>query len=354
MTALLASPPPSLRRFLHERRDELNRRFHKLAQRYPKLDPDLVLLTLAEILPPLCSAAEGADEPSAIEGLLSSVYDLVLLHTGRDAFARHPGLSLLLRETLHNPAVRRLALLDPEQLPAELSNAVENLDKRGRDFASWLGDLAAQAKTPDELRLAGAVLAWRLGEARLRSAGLAALEVLGPDLWLTALGEQGEARAIADSLGREGWRSPIAEEPGEGYEIVARLGAFAGFGGAFDRPPELVITDADDVNDRHHFYVRVEQSIFRVEADRFGASIRPANPAHLGAVRPALQPTPKLSSKVAFGLSTSGVLLRDGVETKLPELEGATSYLGRERLVVVTLRDSHRIRVLVPRPASRG
>lgn len=349
--ALIPDASPALRGFLAERRDELNARFARAQQRFAKLDPEVALLQLAEILPPLAGDEQGAAR------LLSSVYDLVLLHVGRDALTRHPGLATLLRETARVPTMRKLLLADPDRLPAELSNAIENLGKAGAQFATELRLLAARADSPAALRLAGATLAWRLGEARLRATALAALDTLDPALWLAGLGiEAAPKRAIhvRDELRHEGWRRPTGEDlaltrgPAQ-YEVVARLGEFTGFGGAFDRPPELVVTDADDPNDRHHVHVRVEQTVFRVEADVFGASIRPANPATLGAVRPALSPARFGSTPSPFCLTTQGELVRDGVTTTIPELRHATGYLGRERLVVVALADSHRLRVLAPR-----
>lgn len=360
MTALLEELPPVLRSFLQDRCEELNRRFFRVARRYPKLDSDLVLLTLADVLPALCSDGSESQtqlQPQAqIDRFLSSVYDLILLHVARDALVRHPGLSVLLKETLRDPAVRNHALRAPDRLPAELSNAIENLDKQGVTFARALGSLARLADSTEALRTAGAVLAWRLGEPRLRKVALAALESLGAALWLAALGETTNtlsAEAIRSSLSEEGWRAPSMQPKSSAteYEIVARLGEFSGFGGQFDKPPELVVTDLDDVADRHHFHVRVEEAIFRVEADRFGASIRPAHLASLGTIRPALVPTKTRSTKLAFCLTTQGALVHNGHESTIPELQGATSYLGRDRLVVVTLQDSHHIRVLAPKLA---
>ncbi len=349
--ALIPDAPPALRAFLVERRDELNARFARAQQRFTKLDPEVALLQLAEILPPLAGEEQGAAR------LLSSVYDLVLLHVGRDALTRHPGLATLLRETARVSTMRKLLLADPDRLPAELSNAIENLGRQGARFAAELPGIAARAESPAALRTAGAVLAWRLGEARLRQTALAALDVHTPELWLAAVGiDASPKRAIQlrDELRHEGWRRPTGEDlaPTRGqtqYEVVARLGEFTGFGGAFDRPPELVVTDADDPNDRHHFHVRVDQTVFRIEADVFGASIRPANPATLGSVRPALSPARSGATPSPFCMTSQGDVVRDGVTTKIPELKQATGYLGRERLVVVALADSHRLRVLAPR-----
>lgn len=352
MTALLADPPPSLRTFLGGRRDELNLRFLRMAQRYPKLHPDLALLQLAEILP-----LHAGDEPAA-ERLLSTIYDLVLLHVARDAFSRQPALATLLRTTLADPPLRRLALEAPDRLPAELSNAIENLGSKATAFAAQLGSLAARASNVEAFSLAGAVLAWRLGESRLRKPALAALASLDPVLWLTALGEERSGRdamSVAAALRHEGWREPStpAGDVKDGYEVVARLGRFTGFGGIFEHPPELVVTDADDLDDRHHFHARVGETIFRIEADCYGASLRPAIPATLGAIRPALHPTKTKSKNASFTLTHAGALQRDGSETLIPEIAGATSFLGRDRLVIVTLKDSHAIRVLAPRASQR-
>jgi len=81
--------PPSLRSFLELRADELNQRFGRAKRRAPKLDAEVVLISCLELLPPL-----AGDEPAAAE-LLSSVYDLLLLHAARDSWALRPGISEL-------------------------------------------------------------------------------------------------------------------------------------------------------------------------------------------------------------------------------------------------------------------
>jgi len=123
--------------WLAARREELNQRFLAARRAHPRLEPAAALAALEAILPPL---AEGdADAP-----LLSAVYDLVLLHVGRDALAAQPGLSALLREAF--PPLRRLLAEEPRFLPAALSNAVERLGPDGEAFARrlpevgrWLG-----------------------------------------------------------------------------------------------------------------------------------------------------------------------------------------------------------------------
>jgi hypothetical protein len=343
--------------WLAGRRGELNQRFVRARRRFPKLAPDAVLALLADVLPPLAGPEAGSAE------LLSSVFDLVLLHVGRDALATSTGLALLLRDVF--PRARALLLARPASLPAQLSNAVENLGARGGELARALGRIAGRVARPEELLDAGALAAWRLGEARLRDAALAAGARLPPravlaalelddwppeaaalvvaalveDAWLrpevrfadaTLAGLVGAApERVAAIAGRlRGRGGELVSEPslinsaaaGElvsepslinsaapdpsAWPVVAQVGDFAGFGGPFRAPPLLV-----DGSTRHRLIARVGDEELRLDADVYGWVCRPSPPT---------------------GRPTTSRLLVD-------------------RALATTDRDSHRIRVHAPR-----
>jgi len=123
------------------------------------------------------------------------VFDLILLHAGRGLLSLGPSpMRVLLSETF--PLMRAQLLQRPLALPSELSNAVENLRAKGGEFARAIGTMAAQLQ-PDQIRDAGALLAWRLGEARLREQALSTASQLPNSVALVA-------------LGLEGWPAPTA------------------------------------------------------------------------------------------------------------------------------------------------
>lgn len=348
MSALL-NVSTALRDALAARRDELNLRFARARARQPKLDGDRVLIELADVLQRLDSGAPLSAD------LVTTIFDLVLLHTARDTLATRPGLRALFVTALADAAFRRLALARPTQLLPALSNAIENLGARGADFVDRLVAVSQLTDSVEALLAAGGVAAWSLGEPRLRAYAFAQAASLPSAVWLAAFGG-GEltAKDAVAALGHEGWRHPDPKRGGpwstsDGkYAVVARLGGYTGFGGPFEKPPKLVVTDADVAGDRHHFHVVSGEQLFRVDADLFGARIRPVNPAQVGTVRPALALAARRANGLAFQLLRDGTLDVDGKTHELPELGGATSYLGRERLVLVTLGDSYRVRVLAP------
>jgi hypothetical protein len=363
--------------WLAGRRAELNRRFERARRRFPGLDGDAVLDLLAELLPPL-----GGDEPGAAT-LLSSVYDLVLLHAGRDAFGARPGLGVLLRHTFRVPAMRTLLLARPGNLPAALSNAVESMGSRGVEFARQLGSLAPALNTPDALLGAGALVAWRLGEARLRASALEQGDRLPPRAVLLALElddwpVESAPLALA-SLRGDAWCSPrrrikeatLAALPGAAPEhvtalaghlatkganpaanwrLVARVGDFAGFGGSFEAPPLVA-----DAGGRHQLFARSGEQDFVIDADLFGWTCRPGTRDEQVEIR-----TPR---PVSHGRSLKRMLLGQGPglepdgsfaagerRVTLSALAGASSFTLRPALVAATRPDSYRIRIAVPEP----
>jgi hypothetical protein len=321
--------------WLAARRQDLNARFVRARKRHPRLQGDEVKATVAAVLPALVG-----DEPRA-DAFCETVYDLILLHAGRGSFATQPGLGILLREVF--PRLRPHLLARPSSLPQELSNAVENLGPRGADMARGLGALGALVSTPAELRDAGVVLAWRLGEARLRTAALAVAAKLPPSVVAAALGyadwpEAAIALAVA-ALSRDAWHAPEAHaqalvpDAGAALHAVARLGDFAGLGGSFEQPPVLLA-----FGNRHRFYVRSGSACFAIDADAFGQVCRPVADPGVPIATPGRD-----AAKLAARVPDSG---------ERSHLAGATSLVVFDGVVAATSADSHRVRVFAPRGAS--
>lgn len=341
----------ALREWLATHREPLNGRFHLARRRFPQLDADTVLALVRELMPPLPADSE----------LLSAVYDLVLLHAGRATLAADgtgsvPALGVLLRETF--PRIAPLLRDAPRSLPGALSNAVENLGRRGPEFARRLPAVAACLGKAGELLNAGVVLAWRLGDARCRTAALEIAARLPPTAVLTALDLAGWPDAAAPlavgALAADGWRDPATlltektlaaattpkrisalieslKTPPHGgpedWTPVGRVGDFAGFGGPFGQPPLLLQTESTT---RHRFWARSGDIIHRVDADVYGWSCRP---------------DPSADFPVAKSVHGKG----RGKKTVKPALQlTATSIVQRDDLLLFTVADSFRVRVLAP------
>lgn len=369
------------RDWLEKRRDELNGRFRVARRRYPALDPAAVIDLCAELLPPL----GGAGEDGAAD-LLSSAYDLLLMHAGRGTLARqggtNPGVAALFRETL--PRIRPLLLSRPRFFAASLSNAVENLGRRGVEFARELPGIAAGLKRPAELLDAGAVLAWRLGDARLRDAALRVADRLPAAAALAALGAGSwpseAAHPVVAALRADAWRRPeeaLRPETLEGlpkaaparleklraalaqpprtmlaaWKPAGPVGDFAGFDGPFDDPPLLL---AAPDSSRHTLWALSGSGAFRLDADAFGWTWR-ADAAAADLKVGELKPRGFLASLLGQGddgsprLSPDGTLTSGGESAAFPGMAGASSCVTRPDFVAWTTPDSHRIRLRVAR-----
>jgi hypothetical protein len=337
-----------VRDWLVGRRDELNGRFRLARQRFPSLDAGAVLALCRELLPPLTGPdAAGAE-------LLSAAYDLILLHAGRGLLAPgggQVGVAVLLREAF--PALRPLLAARPRHLPGALSNAVENLGPRGVAFARGLASLAPHVSRPEDLLDTGAVLAWHLGDARLRQAALDIAERLPAPAALAALGVPDwpaeAAPLIAAGLRADGWCRPdellspqtlaglagaapdrldrlrhdlvTLPDAAAKWRLAGRLGNFSGFDGHFEQPPILLDVPAEAGG--HRFPVRCGPAAFRIDGDAFGWACQPAAAVDAPVGQAKLPPRIKLPDRI-----TSTVLR-----------PGAVAY---------TTADSFRVRVLAP------
>jgi hypothetical protein len=345
--------PAPLRDWLATQREQLNGKFRLAQRRYPTLSADVALALCRELLPATARAVGEAPE------LFAALFDLILLHAGRGLLAptapglgdasggRSPALAVLFRETF--PRLGPLLARRPRQLPGALSNAVENLGALGLDFARRLSALADRISDPDVLLDAGAILAWRLGDARLRSPALDRAEKLPPDLLAELLDlrdwPEKVVPLVVRGLRSEGWLRPESlfsdktrakpdakklaarleewdESLGGDWMLAGRLGDFAGFGGTFTEPPILLEPGA--AGSRHRFWIRAGGQVYRLDGDAFGSVCRP-DPGSAFPTAPTTPPeTAPLPAKV-------------------------TSVLARPDLVAFTRPDSFRVRVMIRR-----
>ena len=344
--------------WLASRREELNGSFERARRRWPRLEGAAFGARLEEFLPPLAPFDRGDG------ALLGKVYDLLLLHAGREAFGRHPALVPLFGEVL--PALGPHLRASPS-LAASLSNAVEGAGARALELARAFATLGPLTEGPAQLLDAGAVAAWRLGQARLRSAALRVAKGLPSRALLVALDladwpEAAAPLAVA-SLEADGWRPPReaissatlkalrTASPGEVarmagalatpqpaplalWEVAGRAGDFSGFGGPFDGPPELL-----SASGRHAFHVASAGEAFLVEADVFGWRVRRVTaPFPAGGEAPA-----------EVRVAPDGTVSLGKERALFPRLAGTTSCVPFPRGAACALRQSHRLRFLVPR-----
>ena len=211
-----------------------------------------------------------------------------------------PALRRLFKEVVP----KRLTLFAAQpQLAAQLSNATENALAPDIFIDTLLALPELDANT---LLEAGAVIAWRLGDARVRTAALPLLARLPARAVLVALGHSdwpdSSAAVLVAQLQADAWRVHFSQpltavaSPKLDYgtvSVLAHFGEFTGFGGVFDTPPRLLRGD-----DPHLFLVRCGGQGFAITADGFGAHIRGTSelaPDHTADPAPSIPPPPILA-----------------------------------------------------------
>lgn len=361
--ALITGTPAQ---WLEQNREELNTRFRVMRRRFPQIEPTILSLALADVLNPIQGASEAHSQ------LYSSLYDLVLLHTGRGALRDDSGLSVLLKESFSSLAP--FLLEQPKTLPGALSNAVENLGVNGSKFAKQLVQVAKYARSAQHIIDAGALLAWRLGEARLRERALKLIPTLPAravleSLYLSSWHED-SLPFLSLSLQVNSWRHPdslftdetLQKIPGlspseratlrhqliqtplvppSSWRRIARVGDFVGFGGQFLSLPIILQNTS-----KHQILIESAGKTFVIYADMFGSVCHAEDVA---------DPTPNFASPIKDkkkstppALFVDGTLQLQGSSFQIPLAQGAGSYALFDNLLIFSSKDSLRLSFLMP------
>ena len=255
--------------FLRVHRGELNARFAMARRRLPALEGGAFGQFLAAAVGPLCDAVPARE----VSAVAHAAYDVALELCGqrlagtgaRDGRVGAAWSALLV------PAAARIAEA-PERTLAAAANALVQLaaapDARPEAWAARMGELAARAAVDDWLA-AGQVAAWTAGLAHYRASALELADRLPPELALAAVGVPGggDWAAVRSRLRADPWHLPGSQESGR--RVVARVGAFRGFGGLFPVPPSVAGS-----GDR--FLVDSDGDAWLLFADAWGATFHRA------------------------------------------------------------------------------
>lgn len=326
---------------LEARRDRYNALFAEARQRRPRLAPAAFADVLRVTVAPL-AAAVAAAAPERLTPAVDALYELALDLTGQDLLgpgARNPhlvnGWGTLL------PGLARFVAEAPRGVGGAISNALYNLAATpGARPAEWSGLMLRLAEvSPDAAALltAGQVAAWRAGMAHYRAGALAVSRTLPPTLVRVALGlpaAPDPVEKLIEALAADPWLDlaqrhvpPSARQ----LRVVARVGAFRGFGGEFLRPP--IVEAAGE-----HLLVSDGEAAWLLVADRFGATLHRRTGVSTTALR------------APFALAKDGTVKAEGQSVRFAELAGATSHAATPHTLAVTTALSHAV-TLVARSA---
>ncbi len=348
-------------------RSRYNQRFALVRRAGIPLEADAVLDHLAVTVAPMITAVADA-QPERVDAVLEALFDVSVDLFGAGALG--PGGACPLLETAWS---RLLALRpdllarEPRRLAASLSNAIITLDRspgaRPQQWLDQLKRLAPLCGEVDQWLNGGRVAAWRAGMPQYRRGAIAVARGLPPALARAALGlpadrDSGDLPSILERMEQDPWYVPDAEEPegipvpaperipvparkripvpAVGLEVVARVGAFRGFGGEFMRPPSVVAAGGV-------LFARDGPDAWQVIADRFGQVL-----VRRGAVAAAD------AARRDVTVKPDGTVRWASLESRFPALRSASSSACDGSTLAITLPTSHHVFLIARRAAPIG
>lgn len=317
---------------LERGRESFNARFASAKALYPALDEAYFADHLRQTVAPIIEAVNIV-RPERTGAALDALYDVSLDLLARDMLGRatrYPEITEAWRTLL--PKMAGPLADNPRQIASGVSNAVYNVARDAGDgYRAWIDAMARAAPHLREwsaFSRAGVVLAWRLGMAHYREGALAAIEELPDNLafgLLAADSKMGRS-ALMEAL-RDPWWNP--SEPGgrRSLSITRRVGGFAGFGGPFVTPPEVIAVDGV----LHAFD---SESCWVLFSDCYGSSFK-----RYGGDLPKGEP----ENRADFQIDANGSVVMGGARASLPQLADWASYASTEWTLAVSLPRSHYI-----------
>ena len=337
----MTAAPGALAALLEARRGRYNAQFAEARRGRPSLDPAHFSRHLREVVAPLVERVAAVASPQA--GAVADVlYEMSLDLVGRDLLgpaARYPalvagwtGLLAALPERLAEA---------PRSFAGAVTNALYQLATTpGARPEQWLSEveiLSGLCGSVGELLEAAKVIAWRAGLAHYRESALAVARSLPSRVASAALGlpvndlEVDELDTVLRQLLADPWLEPAAAlrgRPDEQHlQLVARVGAFRGFGGTFIRPPQVTAPGGQ-------FVASDGEQHWQLHADRFGATL------HRVAVVPS---DPPMMAAPLFKVGLRGQVSRGAYRAVFADLHVNHSSAANTHTLAVTSPLSHAV-----------
>ena len=271
---------PALAQLLADRRKTFNGRVAAARTRSPGFDTAAFSAFLTGALEPLLDAVLAA-RPEGGAAFVDAAFDMAVALTEQGWAGEQPRAKVVSDLWRHvAPGMAPLIAANALDTLGPLTNAAIKLaGEPGVRLADWMDTLrrlGGQAGSGSELRALAILAAWRSGAAHLRGTALAA--EIDPALACATFGADAGAdwAKLVAGFGADRWWTPDRSAPRNGH----RIGAFIGFGGRFAEPPRLgVLGDGFILSSAGEHYL--------LEADAYGATLRPVDPEQGQAAQPA-------------------------------------------------------------------
>lgn len=324
---------------LESNRARFNAKFAAARHFKPKLSPEAFKHHLQFTLRPIVEAVYQHDADKANE-VADALYDLSLDLTGQELLGPDSRYPLIEAgwQTLF-PRLPRFITEAPRDFVGAVTNALYNVSvtsgARPREWLDIMQRVASLCSDSSTFLRVGQVAAWRAGLAHYRPQALALagqLATTSPTLVRLALNLPTAntktaplITAILNRLSADPWYHPESIPTPPQLTIVARVGAFRGFGGLFLTPPRVSLENG-------HFVIQESDRDWLLSADAFGATLHRHD-------RPAA------ADKVAapFRLEADGKVSHGRTVRVFPELAQATSAAANVTTLAVTTALSHAI-----------
>lgn len=316
---------PAFARALEERRGACNLLFAQQRRVTPALNGEALFAFLRDPVAPIIATVAEHDARRVGE-VTAALYEFSLTVVGKELSARYPLLARGWRTLLGGlPA---LLSEDSRGFAGSVNNALYHLSAtpgtRPEEWIDALATLGPRCANVEQALRVGQVLAWRAGLAHYRRGALEVAALLPPELARAALGvPEAVTLSLEEILKRlqaDPWLHPTLLESSapRRLTVVARVGAFRGFGGLFVRPPHVARVEG-------HVLVTDGDGAWELTADVFGATFH----------RMPLSGDLPSNERGPFHVDETGVVTCSLEIAALPQLAGVSSFASDETTLIV-------------------
>lgn len=267
---------PTFASILRSGRSQFNESFVVARRLYPDLEPENFSEFLRTRVDAVVDSVAAVNADHAAEVAMVA-YDTALALVGQ----RLAGPNARLSEIEEGwsrilPKIPVLVSSAPTRIFPAISNAIYLLattpNAQAKRWIETMETLSDQCVNMEDFLKLGQFVAWLSGLAHLREGALKLSDELPEPLTLAALQVDPNLTwaEIRPRLLSDPWFNPsVSKEPVNATRVVARVGAFRGFGGLFTSPPLVVAMD-------QHFLTRSGDETWLLTADCFGATFHRA------------------------------------------------------------------------------
>ncbi len=287
---------PALTAALRADRPLYNAQLAMLRSRQPELDFQAIKAFLRTAVDPIAQVVQVADSERCRFVIQACFQQMLVLSEHR--LLGNDVRSMLIKAAWQQVMPKLVSTLtrDPAALLAWVTNAVDRIattpNSRTESWISGMKSIAPMLDSTEQVRTVGQVLAWQSGLAHYRQGALRSARKLSDRIGSAMFPSKADGwqASVERHLREPWWRGTDEARPKESDGV--RVGAFAGWDGAFTAPPKLRAATEG-------FWVLSGERYFHLIADAFGSVLIASNEAHFTAA-------------IASGAVPDGVGFSDG------------------------------------------